>query len=473
MTEKFRTESDSMGEFQVPIDAKFGASTARATDNFPISNLRFSRVFIRSLGEIKKACAVVNEKNNLIDSKFSKAIVDSAQEVIDGKHDKDFVVDIFQTGSGTSTNMNINEVIATLASEKIDTEVHPNDHVNMSQSSNDVIPTATNLASLLSIKEDGGLLTYLNNMNETFNSKAKDWAEVYKNGRTHLMDATPVTLWQEFEGYANLIESRIRDIENSLQGVSELPIGGTAVGSGINAPNGFGSDVAGELQKALNINFQEADNHFSRQGSRDEIVQLSGTLKTLASSLFKISNDIRWMGSGPISGLNELKIPALQPGSSIMPGKVNPVIPEMMMQVCAQVIGNDVAVTFSGTNGNFELNTMLPVMAHNVLESIELLTNAIKVFNEKLLIGLEPNTEKMESNTQKNPILVTALVPKLGYDTAAEIAKESMSTNKTIKEVLLERELLSESEIDDLLNLKKLIWWKKILQSLLIMQVIN
>ena len=457
MTEKFRTESDSMGEFQVPIDAKFGASTARATDNFTISNLRFSRVFIRSLGEIKKACAVVNEKNNLIDSKLSKAIVDSAQEVIDGKHDKDFVVDIFQTGSGTSTNMNINEVIANLASEKIDTEVHPNDHVNMSQSSNDVIPTATNLASLLSIIEDGGLLTYLNNMNETFNSKAKDWAEVYKNGRTHLMDATPVTLGQEFEGYANLIESRIRDIENSLQGVSELPIGGTAVGSGINAPNGFGSDVAGELQKALNINFQEADNHFSRQGSRDEIVQLSGTLKTLASSLFKISNDIRWMGSGPISGLNELKIPALQPGSSIMPGKVNPVIPEMMMQVCAQVIGNDVAVTFSGTNGNFELNTMLPVMAHNVLESIELLTNAIKVFNEKLLMGLEPNTEKMESNTQKNPILVTALVPKLGYDTAAEIAKESMSTNKTIKEVLLERELLSESEIDDLLNLKKLI----------------
>ena len=457
MTEKFRTESDSMGEFQVPIEVKFGASTARAIDNFPISNLRFSRVFIRSLGEIKKACAVVNEKNNLIDSELSQAIVDSAQEVIDGNHDKDFVVDIFQTGSGTSTNMNINEVIANLASEKIDTEVHPNDHVNMSQSSNDVIPTATNLASLLSIKEDGGLLSYLNNMNETFNSKAKDWAEVYKNGRTHLMDATPVTLGQEFEGYANLIESRIKDIENSLQGVSELPIGGTAVGSGINAPNGFGSDVASELQKALNINLQEADNHFSRQGSRDEIVQLSGTLKTLASSLFKIANDIRWMGSGPISGLNELKIPALQPGSSIMPGKVNPVIPEMMMQVCAQVIGNDVAVSFSGTNGNFELNTMLPVMAHNVLESIELLTNAIKVFNKKLLIGLEPNTEKMESNTQKNPILVTALVPKLGYDTAAKIAKESISTNKTIKEVLLEKELLSESEIDDLLNLKKLI----------------
>ena len=457
MTEQFRTESDSMGEFQVPIGAKFGASTARATENFPISALRFSRVFIRSLGEIKKACAVVNKKNNLLDDELAKAIVDSSQEIIDGKYDKDFVVDIFQTGSGTSTNMNINEVIANLASEKINKEVHPNDHVNMSQSSNDVIPTATNLASLISIKEDGGLLNYLSILNENLNSKAKEWADVYKNGRTHLMDATPVTLGQEFDGYANLIQSRIKDIENSLQGISELPIGGTAVGSGINAPNGFGSDVADELQKALNINFQEAKNHFSRQGSRDEIVQLSGTLKTLASSLFKISNDIRWMGSGPISGLNELKIPALQPGSSIMPGKVNPVIPEMMMQVCAQVIGNDAAVTFSGTNGNFELNTMLPVMAHNVLESIELLTNAIKVFNEKLLIGLEPNTEKMESNTQKNPILVTALVPKLGYDTAAEIAKESISTNKTIKEVLLERELLSESEIDDLLNLKKLI----------------
>ena len=457
MTEQFRTESDSMGEFQVPIGAKFGASTARATENFPISALRFSRVFIRSLGEIKKACAVVNKKNNLLDDKLAKAIVDSAQEIIDGKYDKDFVVDIFQTGSGTSTNMNINEVIANLASEKINKDVHPNDHVNMSQSSNDVIPTATNLASLLSIKEDGGLLNYLSILNENLNSKAKEWADVYKNGRTHLMDATPVTLGQEFDGYANLIQSRIKDIENSLQGVSELPIGGTAVGSGINAPNGFGSDVADELQKALNINFQEAKNHFSRQGSRDEIVQLSGTLKTLASSLFKISNDIRWMGSGPISGLNELKIPALQPGSSIMPGKVNPVIPEMMMQVCAQVIGNDAAVTFSGTNGNFELNTMLPVMAHNILESIELLTNGIKVFNEKLLIGLEPNIEKLKSNTQKNPILVTALVPKLGYDTAAQIAKESISTNKTIKEVLLEKELLSESEIDDLLNLKKLI----------------
>ena len=457
MTEQFRTESDSMGKFQVPIGAKFGPSTARATENFPISALRFSRVFIRSLGEIKKACAIVNKKNNLLDDELAKAIVDSSQEIIDGKYDKDFVVDIFQTGSGTSTNMNINEVIANLASEKINKEVHPNDHVNMSQSSNDVIPTATNLASLLSIKEDGGLLNYLSILNENLNSKAKEWADVYKNGRTHLMDATPVTLGQEFDGYANLIQSRIKDIENSLQGVSELPIGGTAVGSGINAPNGFGSDVADELQKALNINFQEAKNHFSRQGSRDEIVQLSGTLKTLASSLFKISNDIRWMGSGPISGLNELKIPALQPGSSIMPGKVNPVIPEMMMQVCAQVIGNDAAVTFSGTNGNFELNTMLPVMAHNVLESIELLTNGIKVFNEKLLIGLEPNIEKMESNTQKNPILVTALVPKLGYDTAAQIAKESMSTNKTIREILLERDLLSESEIDDLLDLKKLV----------------
>jgi fumarate hydratase class II len=448
-----------MGEFQVPIDAKYGASTARAVENFPISNLRFSRVFIRALGEIKKACAVVNHKNNLLDKNKAQAIIESAQEVIDGKHDRDFVVDIFQTGSGTSTNMNANEIIAKLASEKSGEEVHPNDHVNMSQSSNDVIPTATNVAAVIAYTggPDSRLWGQLVDLHNSLQAKAKEWDKVYKNGRTHLMDATPVTLGQVFGGYASQIAFSQSAIDSSIQAVSDLPIGGTAVGSGINAPKNFGKDVAKELENSIDIVFNETENHFARQGSRDEIVELSGSLKRLAVSLFKIANDIRWMGSGPISGLNELNIPPLQPGSSIMPGKVNPVIPEMMMQVAAQVIGNDVAVSFSGTNGNFELNTMLPVMAHNVLESIELLTNAIKVFNKKLLIGLEPNTEKMESNTQKNPILVTALVPKLGYDTAAKIAKESISTNKTIKEVLLEKELLSESEIDDLLNLKKLI----------------
>ena len=444
-----------MGEFEVPASALYGASTARAVENFPISDLRFSRTFIRALAEIKKACAIVNEKNKLLEKDMAKAIVESAQQVIDGKHDQDFVLDIFQTGSGTSTNMNANEVIARLASDKSGNEIHPNDHVNMSQSSNDVIPTATNIAAVLDVTE--GLLPELKGLITLLEEKGKAWAKVYKNGRTHLMDATPVTLGQEFTGYASLVSERMEDVENSLVNVRKLAIGGTAVGTGINAPDGFGSNVAKELEKSLNTSFEEVEDHFTRQGSRDEIVQLSGSLKSLAVSLFKIANDIRWMGSGPISGLNELKIPALQPGSSIMPGKVNPVIPEMMMQVSSHVIGNDTAITFAAANGNFELNTMLPVMAHNLLESIEILTTSTKAFGEKLIKGLEPNEEKLDDNIQKNSILVTALVPKLGYDTAAEVAKEAMANDKTIKEVLLEKELLSEAEIDELLDIEKLI----------------
>ena len=450
-----RIEKDSMGEFEVPESALYGASTARAVENFPISDLRFSRTFIRALAEIKKACAIVNEKNKLLEKDMAKAIVESAQQVIDGKHDEDFVLDIFQTGSGTSTNMNVNEVIARLATDKSGNEIHPNDHVNMSQSSNDVIPTATNIAAVLDITE--GLLPELKGLITLLEEKGKAWAKVYKNGRTHLMDATPVTLGQEFTGYASLISERMEDVENSLVNVRKLAIGGTAVGTGINAPDGFGSNVAKELEKSLNTSFEEVEDHFTRQGSRDEIVQLSGSLKSLAVSLFKIANDIRWMGSGPISGLNELKIPALQPGSSIMPGKVNPVIPEMMMQVSSHVIGNDTAITFAAANGNFELNTMLPVMAHNLLESIEILTTSTKAFGEKLIKGLEPNEEKLDDNIQKNSILVTALVPKLGYDTAAEVAKEAMANDKTIKEVLLEKELLLEAEIDELLDIEKLI----------------
>ena len=450
-----RIEKDSMGEFEVPESALYGASTARAVENFPISDLRFSRTFIRSLAEIKKACAIVNEKNKILEKDMAKAIVESAQQVIDGKHDQDFVLDIFQTGSGTSTNMNANEVIARLASDKSGNEIHPNDHVNMSQSSNDVIPTATNIAAVLDVTE--GLLPELKGLITLLEEKGKAWAKVYKNGRTHLMDATPVTLGQEFTGYASLVSERMEDVESSLVNVRKLAIGGTAVGTGINAPDGFGSNVAKELEKSLNTSFEEVEDHFTRQGSRDEIVQLSGSLKSLAVSLFKIANDIRWMGSGPISGLNELKIPALQPGSSIMPGKVNPVIPEMMMQVSSHVIGNDTAITFAAANGNFELNTMLPVMAHNLLESIEILTTSTKAFGEKLIKGLEPNEEKLDDNIQKNSILVTALVPKLGYDTAAEVAKEAMANDKTIKEVLLEKELLSEAEIDELLDIEKLI----------------
>ena len=450
-----RIEKDSMGEFEVPIDAMYGASTARAIKNFPISDLKFSRSFIRALGEIKKACAVVNQNNQLLDKKIATAIIDGAQEVISGNHDNDFAVDIFQTGSGTSTNMNANEIISKIASDKTGESIHPNDHVNMSQSSNDVIPTATNVAAVIDVTE--GLIPELNNLISLLNEKGKQWEKVYKNGRTHLMDATPVSLGQEFSGYAELINQRMGDIKASLDNVQKLAIGGTAVGTGINAPDNFGADVANELQSSIGIPFKEVENHFTRQGSREEVVHLSSALKALAVSLFKIANDIRWMGSGPVSGLGDLKIPALQPGSSIMPGKVNPVIPEMMMQVSAQVIGNDTAITFSSANGNFELNTMLPVMAHNLLESIALLTTGVSVFGEKLIKDLEANTEKLNEDTQKNSILVTALVPKLGYDVAAEVAKEAMENGLTIKDVLLSKELMSEGDIDDLLDIEKLI----------------
>jgi len=455
MTEQFRTEKDSMGEFQVPIDAKYGASTARAVDNFPISNLRFSRSFIKALGEIKKACAKVNQNNKLLDKNFADSIIDAAQQVIDGDHDKDFVVDIFQTGSGTSTNMNANEIISKIASESLSENIHPNDHVNMSQSSNDVIPTATNVAAVTEIVQN--LIPAVESLIQSLEDKAKKWEKVYKNGRTHLMDATPVSLGQEFSGYSALLSERLEDIKSSLINASKLAIGGTAVGTGINAPDNFGKDVAKEISKSLGINFVEVENHFTRQGSREEVVHLSGCLKAFAVSMFKIANDIRWMGSGPVSGLNELIIPPLQPGSSIMPGKVNPVIPEMVMQVSAQVIGNDNTITFSSSNGNFELNTMLPVMAHNLLESIELLTTSTDVFEKKLINDLEANTEKLDENIQKNSILVTALVPVIGYDKSAEVAKEAMSQNKTIKEVLLEKNLISSEEIDELLNIEKLI----------------
>ena len=394
MTEQFRTEKDSMGEFQVPINAKYGASTARAVENFPISNLRFSRSFIKALGEIKKACAKVNQNNKLLDKNFADSIIDAAQQVIDGDYDKDFVVDIFQTGSGTSTNMNANEIISTIASESLSENIHPNDHVNMSQSSNDVIPTATNVAAVTEIVQN--LIPAVESLIQSLDDKAKKWEKVYKNGRTHLMDATPVSLGQEFRGYSALLSERLEDIKLSLVNVSKLAIGGTAVGTGINAPDNFGKDVAKEISKSLGINFVEVENHFTRQGSREEVVHLSGCLKAFAVSMFKIANDIRWMGSGPVSGLNELIIPALQPGSSIMPGKVNPVIPEMVMQVSAQVIGNDNTITFSSSNGNFELNTMLPVMAHNLLESIELLTTSTDVFEKKLINDLEANTEKLD-----------------------------------------------------------------------------
>ena len=476
--DKTRLEKDSMGEFKVPENAMYGASTARAVENFQISDLRFKRTFIKSLGEIKRACAVVNGKNGSLEKKIAEQIAKSAIKVMEGEFDEDFVVDIFQTGSGTSTNMNMNEVIARHASLEIGEEVHPNDHVNMSQSSNDVIPTATNIAVA---EELYNLMINVESLIEQLNIKAEQWKGINKNGRTHLMDATPVSLSSVFSGYAHLVDyGSLVDIYVDLK--ESLPIGGTAVGTGVNAPSDFGIDVANEIndwwggdeqptdlpetqwhgeytEKVHTVRWKalQGDERFAHQGSRDIIVRTSGELKALAVSLYKIANDIRWMGSGPVSGLGELKLPALQPGSSIMPGKVNPVIPEMMMQVAAQVIGNDTTVTFAGTQGNFELNTMLPVMAHNVLESIEILATGVDTFTDKCIRGLEANTEKMLENVEKNPILVTALVPKLGYDVAAEIAKEAMETDKTIKEIVLNKGLMTEKEVNEALDISKLV----------------
>ena len=456
MSEKeTRVERDSMGEFEVPARALYGASTARAKDNFPISDLRFKRSFIRAIGEIKRAASLINNKKGLLEEKKSKAIAEVAVKVRDGSFDEDFILDIFQTGSGTSTNMNANEIISNKVNEDYNLDTHPNNHVNMSQSSNDVIPTATNIAVVLDTTEK--LIPEINSLINALRKKGKDLNNAYKNGRTHLMDATPVTLGQELDGYAELLSERVGDIDSSLANVNKLAIGGTAVGTGINAPSGFGTEVVKEINKTFGTSFTEVENHFTRQGSRDEIVNFSSTLKTLSVSLFKISNDIRWMGSGPVSGLSELKLPALQPGSSIMPGKVNPVIPEMILQVAAQVIGNDATVTFAGSQGNFELNTMLPIMAHNVLESIEILTTGINTFNKKCIEMLEIDSDKLLENVQKNPMLVTALVPELGYDFAAEIAKEAMESGKTIKEIVLSKELMSEEEIDRILDISKLV----------------
>ena len=444
-----------MGEFEVPESALYGASTARAVENFPISDLKFSRTFIRSLAEIKKACALVNQKNKLLEKDITTAIVESAQEVIDGKHDDDFVLDIFQTGSGTSTNMNANEVIARLASEKSGSEVHPNDHVNMSQSSNDVIPTATNVAAVLEATE--GLIPELKGLVSLLEEKGKDWDKVYKNGRTHLMDATPVTLGQEFMGYAALVSERMQDVDNSLDNVRKLAIGGTAVGTGINAPDGFGADVAKEIKKSLSTDFEEVDNHFTRQGSRDEIVQLSGALKSLAVSLFKIANDIRWMGSGPISGLNELKIPALQPGSSIMPGKVNPTQCEALSMVCAQVMGNDVSVTIGGMQGHYELNVYKPLMASNLLESSTLLADAVKSFNDNCLLGIKPNRKRIKELVTNSLMLVTALNSKIGYYKAAEIANQAHKKGTTLKEEAIKLGYATSKEFDKWVDVKKMI----------------
>jgi fumarate hydratase class II len=453
--QEFRTEADSMGEMQVPAGAYYGAQTARAVENFPISNLRFSRQFIRALGLIKKHAAITNTSLGLLPEKLSKAIQPAAQEVIDGKLDEQFVVDVFQTGSGTSTNMNANEVIANRAAEILggkrgDKLVHPNDHVNQGQSSNDVIPTAIHLAALEAIEFQLG--PALMELHQSLLQKADEFGGILKIGRTHLQDATPIRLGQEFSGYASQIAHGRARLKNMEIHLGELALGGTAVGTGINTHPEFARRTIEALAKETGLNLREAPNHFEAQAARDACVEASGALKTVAVSLIKIANDIRWLGSGPRLGLGELKLPATQPGSSIMPGKVNPVMCEMLIQVGAQVIGNDAVITFGGASGNFELNVMMPVMAYNLLQSIELLTNASRVFARRCVAGLEADVARCESNIDQSLAMCTALAPVIGYDKAAQIAKVAYETGRTVKEVALEMSGLDKTTLSGLLD---------------------
>ncbi len=452
---EYRIEKDSMGEVQVPADALYGASTQRAVDNFPISSHRFSRRFIWALGLQKGSAATVAADMGFRDEGLAAVVRQGADEVMDGSLDDQFVLDIFQTGSGTSTNTNANEVIAARANQILgEDKVHPNDDVNFGQSSNDVIPTAIHVAAVAAIRDE--LVPALDRLANALNDKAVDFSDVVKSGRTHLMDATPVTLGQEFGGYEAQVRKGGRRLEKVLPELEELALGGTAVGTGINAPDGFAATVISLMAERTGFPYREADDHFEAQGSKDAVVMTSGVLRTIAVSLFKIANDIRFLGSGPTSGISEIKIPSLQPGSSIMPGKVNPVMSEMMMQVAAQVIGNDVAIAWSGANGNFELNVMMPVMAHNLLESISLLTNACETFSERCIEGIEANIARAQELVEKNAIIVTALNPHIGYDNGAKIAKEAVATGRSVRELVLEAGLMTESELDEALDIKKM-----------------
>jgi fumarate hydratase, class II len=453
---EYRIEKDSMGEVKVPADALFGASTQRAVDNFPISGYRFGRGFIWALGLIKGSAATVSGKAGDLEEAMATAIRQAADEVMDGSHDSQFVLDIFQTGSGTSTNTNANEVIATRASQIIGERggVHPNDHVNFAQSSNDVIPTAIHLSAVAAIRDD--LLPALSRLAGSLAAKASEFRDVVKSGRTHLMDATPVTLGQEFGGWAAQVGKGADRLTRVLPDLEELALGGTAVGTGINAPKGFAGSVIDLMAERTGFPLREADDHFEAQGAKDAVVMASGVLKTLAASLFKIANDIRFLASGPTSGLAEIRLPALQPGSSIMPGKVNPVMSEMMMQVCGQVIGNDTAIAWGGANGNFELNVMMPMMTHNLLESIGLLASACETFRTRCVEGIEVNGDRPRDLVERNAIIVTALNPHIGYDNGARIAKEAVATGRSVRELVLEAGLLTAEELDEALDLKKM-----------------
>ena len=455
----FRTEHDSMGEVQVPAEALWRAQTQRAVENFPISGSTLEDAHVQAIAHVKAAAAKVNADLGVVDKDMAAAIIAAADEIVAGKHLDHFPVDVFQTGSGTSSNMNMNEVLATLATRGLGRDVHPNDHVNASQSSNDTFPTSIHVAAVTSTTRD--LVPALDHLARVLEHKAREFADVVKAGRTHLMDATPVMLGQEFSGYAAAIRLGIERLEAALPRVAELPLGGTAVGTGINTPEGFASQVIEELTRRTGLLFSEARNHFEAQGARDALVELSGAVRTVAVSLTKICNDLRWMSSGPRTGLAEINLPDLQPGSSIMPGKVNPVLPEATLMACAQVIGNDVTVTTAGASGSFELNVMMPVMARNLLESVRLLSTSSRLLADRCVEGITANVDRMRTYAESSPSVVTPLNRYIGYENAAKVAKTALAEEKTIKEVVLElgyveRGDLTEEQLDEALDVARM-----------------
>lgn len=455
----FRIEHDSMGEVRVPADAKWRAQTQRAVENFPISGQRIERAHIEALARIKAAAAKVNAGLGVLDKDIAEAIQEAAAEVVDGRWDDQFPIDVFQTGSGTSSNMNANEVIATLATERLGRAVHPNDHVNASQSSNDVFPSSIHIAATAAVTRD--LVPALEHLAASLERKAAEFADVVKSGRTHLMDATPVTLGQEFGGYAAQVRYGVERLRDALPRLAELPLGGTAVGTGINTPPGFSAAVIAEVARTTGLPLTEARDHFEAQGARDGIVETSGQLKTVAVGLTKISNDLRWMASGPRTGLAEINLPDLQPGSSIMPGKVNPVIPEAVLMVAAQVTGNDLTITMAGAAGNFELNVMLPVIARNVLESVRLLANVSRLLADRTVDGITANVERAREYAESSPSVVTPLNKYIGYEEAAKVAKKAVAERKRIRDVVIElgyveQGKLTEEQLDAALDVLRM-----------------
>ncbi|MDA0379021.1 MAG: class II fumarate hydratase [Bacteroidetes bacterium] len=454
---EFRIENDSLGEVRVPVDAWYAAQTQRAAQNFPISGIRFSRRFIQAMGTIKMAAAEANRDLGILDATTCDLILAAAEKVRAGEVDDQFVLDIFQTGSGTSSNMNANEVISNLATvaaghQRGDKTVHPNDHVNMSQSSNDVIPTAMHVSAVVAIRED--LIPALKAFQAALEDKAREFDDVVKSGRTHLMDATPVRLGQEFGGYAAQIQQAIRRIETSVDELRELALGGTATGTGINCPDGFARTAISYISQRTGTEFREADNHFAAQAAKDAFVQASGSLNTLAVALMKVANDIRHLSSGPTSGLAEIQLPAIQPGSSIMPGKVNPVLSEAMMMVGARVMGNHTTITIGGQHGNFELNVMMPVMAHAMLESVAILTGALDAFRTGCLVGIKADRERCRELLELNPAIATALNRTIGYDMASKVAKKSAAEKRSVRDVVLEMGLMDETTLNEVLDVR-------------------